>query len=44
MTAHYYGSRGQKSIDPVVLFKLCLVGYLENIISERQLNQHSNLR
>ena len=29
----YYGDSGQKNIDPVVFFKLCLVGYLENIIS-----------
>jgi transposase len=27
-TAQYYGSEGQKSIDPVVFFKLLLVGYL----------------
>src|SRR5690606_23411230 len=29
LTKRYYGSSGQKSIDPVVFFKLCLVGYLE---------------
>ena len=34
----------KKSIDPVVFFKLCLVGYLENIISDRQLIQHSSMR
>ena len=28
-----YGTSGQKSIDPVVFFKLCLVGYLENMIT-----------
>jgi len=28
LTKHYYGESGQKSIDPVVFFKLCLVGYL----------------
>nr|WP_261793706.1 hypothetical protein [Psychroserpens burtonensis] len=27
LTASYYGSSGQKSIDPLVFFKLCLVGY-----------------
>jgi cell pole-organizing protein PopZ len=32
------------SIDPVVFFKLCLVGYLENIISDRQLMQHCSMR
>ena len=44
LTKSYYGESGQKSIDPVVFFKLCLVGYLENIISDRQLMQHSSLR
>ena len=44
LTKDYYGSSGQKSIDPVVFFKLCLVGYLENIISDRQLIQHSSMR
>jgi len=44
MTKKYYGSSGQKSIDPVVFFKLCLVGYLENIISDRDLIQHSSMR
>ncbi len=43
-TKAYYGSSGQKSIDPVVFFKLCLVGYLENIISDRQLIEHSSMR
>jgi transposase len=38
------GSCGQKSIDPMVFFKLCLVGYLENIISDRQLIEHCNMR
>ena len=44
MTKSYYGESGQKSIDPVVFFKLCLVGYLENIISDRNLIQHSSMR
>jgi len=44
LTKSYYGESGQKSIDPVVFFKLCLVGYLENIISDRQLMQHSSMR
>ena len=43
-TAHYYGNCGQKSIDPVVFFKLCLVGYLENIISDRKLMDHCSMR
>jgi len=44
LTKSYYGESGQKSIDPVVFFKLCLVGYLENIISDRHLIQHSSMR
>ena len=44
LTKLHYGSSGQKSIDPVVFFKLCLVGYLENIISDRDLIQHSSMR
>jgi transposase len=36
-TAKYYGSEGQESIDPVVFFKIILVGYLNNINSDRAL-------
>lgn len=36
-TRDYYGSDGQKSIDPVVFFKLCLLGYLNNISGDRGL-------
>lgn len=36
-TADYYGEEGQESIDPVVFFKICLVGYLNNINSDRRL-------
>lgn len=36
-TAGYYGKDGQKSIDPMVFFKMCLVGYLNNIASDRTL-------
>ena len=43
-TQEYYGQCGQSSIDPVVFFKLCLVGYLENIISDRQLMKHAQMR
>jgi transposase len=43
-TRQYYGHCGQQSIDPVVFFKLCLVGYLKNIISDRRLIQHCSLR
>jgi len=34
----------KNSIDPVVFFKLCLVGYLENIISDRKLITHCSMR
>lgn len=44
LTKSYYGASGQKSIDPIVFFKLCLVGYLENIISDRQLISHCGMR
>jgi transposase len=44
LTKDYYGASGQKSIDPVVFFKLCLVGYLENIISDRKLIAHCSMR
>ncbi|QEK50893.1 IS1182 family transposase [Pedobacter aquae] len=36
-TLSYYGKEGQESIDPLVFFKICLVGYLNNINSDRQL-------
>ena len=44
LTKKYYGDSGQKSIDPTVFFKLCLVGYLENIISDRKLVTHCSMR
>lgn len=44
LTRPYYGESGQKSIDPIVFFKLCLVGYLENILSDRDLITHSSMR
>ena len=36
-TRSYYGREGQQSIDPVVFFKILLVGYLNNINSDRAL-------
>jgi len=39
-TRHYYGSEGQESIDPVVFFKICLVGYLNNINTDRRLIEY----
>ena len=44
LTKGFYGQSGQKSIDPIVFFKLCLVGYLENIISDRKLIVHCSMR
>lgn len=44
LTQKFYGQSGQKSIDPVVFFKLCLAGYLENIISDRKLVAHCAMR
>ena len=43
LTKGYYGDSGQKSIDPTVFFKLCLVGYLENIISDHKLITHCSM-
>jgi transposase len=42
--APYYGKCGQKSIDPVVFFKLQLVSHFENICSERALIKKSQMR
>jgi transposase len=43
-TEKYYGREGQKSIDPVVFFKLMLVGYFENVNSDRKIIEQSSLR
>lgn len=43
-TAKYYGSEGQKSIDPVVFFKLLLVGYIENQPSDRRIINSAAMR
>jgi transposase len=39
-TEKYYGQEGQESIDPVVFFKICLVGYINNINSDRRLAEY----
>jgi len=39
-TEKHYGIEGQQSIDPVVFFKICLVGYLNNIGSDRKLIEY----
>jgi transposase len=44
LTQPYYGRCGQQSIDPIVFFKLCLIGYLENITSDRKLVEHCSMR
>lgn len=44
MTAKYYGSEGQSSIDPIVFFKLILIGYLENLNSDRKIVDHVSMR
>lgn len=43
-TAGYYGTEGQESIDPTVFFKLMLVGYLENLGSDRRIISTAALR
>lgn len=43
-TSQYYGAEGQKSIDPVVFFKLMLVGYLENLTSDRRIISSARMR
>jgi len=44
LTAKYYGTEGQKSIDPAVFIKLILVGYLENLSSDHRIINTSRLR
>jgi transposase len=39
-TRSLYGTQGQKSIDPVVFFKFCLLGYFNNITSDRSLHRY----
>jgi transposase len=43
-TSSYYGKEGQKSVDPVVFIKLMLVGYLENLNSDRRIVNTAKLR
>jgi transposase len=44
LTEKYYGTEGQQSIDPVVFFKLILIGYLENLGSDRRIMQTASMR
>jgi len=39
-TKNYYGQEGQESIDPLVFFKMCIVGYINNINSDRKLAEY----
>jgi transposase len=43
-TKPYYGTEGNASIDPVVFFKLILVGYLENLNSDRKIIANASMR
>jgi transposase len=43
-TKDYYGTEGQQSIDPVVFFKLILIGYLENLGSDRRIINTVSMR
>jgi transposase len=43
LTKDYYSHTGQPSIDPVVLFKMMLIGYLYGITSERRLAEEISL-
>lgn len=43
-TRKYYGREGHPSIDPVVFFKLILIGYLENLGSDRRIMATAGMR
>lgn len=43
-TGKYYGTEGQESIDPVVFFKLMLVGFLEDLSSDRRIINTASMR
>ena len=43
-TKNYYGTEGQQSIDPAVFFKLMLIGYLENLGSDRRIINTVSMR
>ena len=43
LARRFYSRTGQPSVDPVVLFKLSLLGYLFNITSERRLCEEAGL-
>ncbi|MFR1275439.1 MAG: transposase [Parabacteroides merdae] len=43
-TQEYYAKEGQTSFDPVVFFKLMLIGYLENIPSDSKIVEQAGMR
>ena len=43
-TRALYSHTGQPSLDPVVFFKLVLVGRLKNLVSDRRLIEYCALR
>lgn len=43
-TKKYYGTEGQQSIDPVVFLKLILIGYFENLSSDRRIISTVSMR
>ena len=43
LTARFYSHTGQPSVDPVVLFKMALLGYLYGLPSERRLIEEIRL-
>jgi transposase len=43
LTARFYSHTGQPGIDPAVLFKMSLIGYLYGITSERRLAEEARL-
>src|ERR687893_1253214 len=43
VTARFYSHTGKPGIDPVVLFKMALLGYLYGITSERRLAEECRL-
>lgn len=43
LTKRFYSHTGQPSVDPVVIFKMALLGYLYGITSERRLVQEIQL-
>ena len=43
-TQFLYSNTGKPSTDPIVFFKCMLIGYLENVCSDRALERHINMR